>query len=86
VRAEFEYTIPYSDAEEMLRPMCDGNILYKVRHFVPYGSNIWQVDVYERLLEGIVLAEIELTNVDQQLTIPDWIGAEVSADPRYKKI
>ena len=86
VRIEFEYAIPYSDAEEMLRTMCDGNVLDKVRHLVPYGSNIWQVDVYEGLLEGIVVAEIELTNVDQQLTIPDWIGAEVSADPRYKKI
>ena len=86
MRAEFEYTIPYSDAEEMLRTMCDGNVLDKVRHLVPYGSNIWQVDVYEGLLEGIVLAEIELTNVDQQLTIPNWIGEEVSADPRYKKI
>ena len=86
MRAEFEYTIPYSDAEEMLHTMCDGNVLDKIRHFVPYASNIWQVDVYEGLLEGIVVAEIELTNVDQQLTIPDWIGAEVSADPRYKKI
>jgi adenylate cyclase len=34
VRTEFEYVIPYSDAEEMLRTMCDGNVLDKVRHFV----------------------------------------------------
>ena len=28
-RAEFEYAIPYSDAEEMLRTMCGGNVLDK---------------------------------------------------------
>jgi CYTH domain-containing protein len=86
VRTEFEYTIPYSDAQEILRIMCDGNVLDKARHFVPYATNIWQVDVYEGLLHGVILAEIELTDADQKLTLPDWIGEEVSADPRYRKI
>ena len=86
VRIEFEYAIPYSDAEEILRIMCDGNVLDKVRHFVPYAGNTWQVDVYEGLLDGVVLAEIELTDANQKLTLPDWIGAEVTADPNYRKI
>ena len=60
VRTEFEYAIPYSDAEEMLRTMCDGNVLDKVRHFVSHEGNNWHVDVYEGLLDGVVLAEIEL--------------------------
>jgi hypothetical protein len=29
---------------------------------------------------------IELTDADQKLTLPDWIGAEVTGDPRYRKI
>jgi CYTH domain-containing protein len=66
--------------------MCDGNVLDKVRHFVSHVGNTWQVDVYEGLLEGVVLAEIELTDADQKLTLPDWIGAEVTSDPRYRKI
>jgi adenylate cyclase len=86
VRTEFEYVIPYSDAEDMLRTMCDENVLDKVRHFVSCADAIWQVDVYEGLLEGVVLAEIELTDRDQKLTLPDWIGAEVTADPRYRKV
>ena len=86
MRNEFEYAIPLSDAEEMLHLMCDGNVLDKVRHFVPYAGNTWQVDVYEGLLDGVVLAEIELTDADEKLTLPDWIGAEVSADPGYRKI
>jgi CYTH domain-containing protein len=66
--------------------MCEGNVLDKVRHFILHASNTWQVDVYDGLLNGIVLAEIELTDVDQILTLPDWIGAEVTTDPRYRKI
>jgi len=65
--------------------MCGGYVLDKVRHFVSYASNTWQIDVYDGLLEGVVLAEIELTDADQNVTLPDWIGAEVSADPTYRK-
>jgi len=57
VRTEFEYVIPISDAEEMLRTMCEGNVLDKVRHVVSHASDTWEVDVYEGLLDGIVLAE-----------------------------
>jgi len=84
-RTEFEYVIPNSDAEEMLRIMCEGNVLEKVRHFVSHAGNTWQVDVYEGLLDGVVLAEIELTDAEQQLTLPDWIGVEVTADPSTEK-
>src|SRR5215468_814500 len=64
VRTEFEYVIPLADAEEMLRTMCEGHALDKVRHLVSHAGDIWQVDVYEGLLTGIVLAEIELANAD----------------------
>ena len=86
VRTEFEYAIPISDAEEMLRTMCEGHVLDKVRHLVSHASDTWEVDVYGGLLHGIVLAEIELTDADQKLILPDWIGAEVTADPSYKKV
>jgi len=85
LRKEIENEWLPSDAEEMLRIMCDGNVVDKVRHFVSHAGNTWQVDVYEGLLDGVVLAEIELTDADQKVILPDWIGAEVSADPRYRK-
>ena len=86
VRTEFEYAIPRSDAEEMLRTMCDGNVLDKVRHFVLHKGNNWHVDIYEGLLDGVILAEIELADAGQEYALPDWIGAEVTSDPRYRKV
>ena len=86
VRTEFEYAIPYSDAEEIFRTICDGEVLEKVRHFVPHDGMTWLVDAYEGILSGVVLAEIELAQADQVLKLPDWIGEEVTGDPMHRKI
>ena len=51
VRTEFEYEIPCADAEEILRTMCDGNVLNKIRHFVMHKDATWQVDVYDDILK-----------------------------------
>ena len=85
-RTEFEYSIPYSDAEEMLRTMCDGQILDKVRHLIIHAGAVWHVDVYEGILNGVVLAEVELQHANQKFELPDWVGEEVTGDPRYRKI
>jgi CYTH domain-containing protein len=85
-RTEFEYAIPYSDAMEMLRTMCDGRVLEKVRHVIPHAGTVWHIDVYEGILNGVVLAEIELQHADQLLDLPGWVGKEVTNDPMYRKI
>jgi len=85
-RTEFEYSIPYSDAEEMLRTMCDGQVLDKVRHLIIHAGAVWHVDVYECILHGVVLAEVELQRADQKFDVPGWVGEEVTRDPRYRKI
>ena len=86
IRTEFEYAIPYSDALEILQTMCDGRVLDKVRHFIPYAGSLWHVDVYEGIFSGVVLAEVELQHANQELDLPPWIGNEVTNDPRYRKL
>ena len=46
----------------------------------------WQVDVYGGILQGVVIAEIELKQEGQELILPRWIGKEVTGDSFYKKI
>jgi adenylate cyclase len=69
----------------MLRTLCDGPIIEKTRYLVPHDGLIWEVDVHEGALQGLVLAEIELEHEDLAFTLPEWIGREVTGDPRYKK-
>jgi CYTH domain-containing protein len=85
-RPEFEYAIPVSDAAEILRTMCDDRILEKVRHYVPHAGLTWEIDVYEGLLLGVVIAEVELDRAERVLELPDWVGAEITGDLRYTKI
>ena len=85
-RAEFEYGIPFSDAERMLSTICRGDTLEKQRFFVEDGDAVWHVDVYGGLLEGFVIAEIELKQEAEELALPRWIGREVTGDSYYRKI
>ena len=58
-RTEFEYEIPVSDAEELLK-MCIGYPVEKVRHRIPIGSHTWEVDVFSGENEGLVVASVGL--------------------------
>lgn len=84
-REEFEYEIPLADAERLLG-YCGENALTKVRHYIPAGDLTWEIDEYEGLLTGVILAEIEVSAIDQALDLPDWIGREVTAQSSYRKI
>jgi CYTH domain-containing protein len=66
--------------------MCDGHVLDKTRHLIIHAGAVWHVDVYEGILNGVVLAEVELQHANQKLDLPGWVGEEVTADPRFRKI
>ena len=85
-QAEFEYGIPIVDAERMLSTICQDDTLEKERFFVEDAGGTWHVDVYSGILEGVVIAEIELNHESQQLILPRWIGKEVTGDSFYRKI
>lgn len=84
-RQEFEYDIPLADAEALFR-LCGDMVLEKTRHIVPWHGHAWEVDVYHGVLEGVTIAEVELASETSTFVRPDWIGAEVTGDQRYKKI
>jgi adenylate cyclase len=81
-RAEFEYEIPMSDGAPLLA-LCDGDVVDKVRHRIDHAGLTWEVDVFHGANEGLVVAEVELESPDQPVDVPNWVGADVTADPRY---
>ena len=82
VRKEFEYEIPVADAEELLK-LCGEKILQKVRYKIEHAGKIWEVDIFEGRHAGLILAEVELNAPDEFVKIPDWVGEEVSGNPKY---
>mgnify|MGYP001454801787 FL=1 len=82
-RAEYEYEIPASEANEMLDDLCEQPIIEKNRYKVPLDDLIWEIDEFNGVNAGLIVAEVELESEDQEFTKPEWIGEEVSNDPRY---
>lgn len=81
-RSEFEYEIPLSDAEALLR-MCDGPLVEKLRHRVQHGAHTWEIDEFLGENRGLVVAEIELRGEAESFVRPPWLADEVTHDARY---
>ncbi|MBF2000422.1 MAG: CYTH domain-containing protein [Synechococcales cyanobacterium M58_A2018_015] len=82
-RSEFEYVIPLRDAAELLDTLCQRPLIEKIRYRIPQDGVVWEVDEFLGENAGLIVAEVELTDPEQPLLLPEWIGSEVSADPRY---
>lgn len=82
-RSEFEYAIPLTDAQAMLKELCQRPVIEKHRYRIPIGPVTWEVDEFLGENQGLILAEVELNHADQTVELPVWIGAEVTGDPRY---
>ena len=82
-RSEFEYEVPVADALAMLEELAQGPVIDKVRHLVPVGAHVWEVDVFAGDNAPLVMAEVELAGAEESFVRPDWAGAEVSDDQRY---
>ena len=81
-RSEYEYEIPVQDAQELLL-RCRKKEVEKTRYFVIHGDYTWEVDVFAGANKGLVVAELELSDENEDFDRPDWLGAEVSSDARY---
>jgi adenylate cyclase len=82
-RPEYEYTIPLEDAEELLDTLCLRPLIEKTRYVVEDAGMRWEVDEFEGENAGLIIAEVELAAADQPIHLPDWVGEEVTDDPRY---
>jgi adenylate cyclase len=82
-RCEYEYAIPKADAGNMLATLCDEAPIVKTRYLIEHAQKCWEVDVFHGANQGLIVAEIELKDEHEQLTLPDWIAEEVSRDVRY---
>ncbi len=61
-------------------------MLSKTRNYVPFRGFTWEVDVYEGILDGVVIAGVEIPDPDTEVALPEWVGAEITGDPTYRKI
>lgn len=85
-RDEYEYPIPLADAENMLKNLAVGPIIEKTRYLIQQDGLIWEIDEFFADNAGLVIAEVELSDEQQVIHLPDWVGQEVTHDVKYYNI
>lgn len=86
LRTEYEYRIPVGDAEAMLDKLCVRPLIDKTRYRIEHQGLIWELDEFEGENKGLLVAEVELDTENQSIELPDWVGEEVTGDPRYYNV
>ena len=81
-RFEWEKEISVSEAEALLR-ICEVGSIDKMRYEIPVGKHVFEVDEFFGSNAGLVVAEIELSEVNEAFIKPEWLGEEVTGDIRY---
>lgn len=81
-RFEWENEIPLAEAKNLIN-LCLPTPISKTRHLVNYKNQTFEIDVFHAENEGLIMAEIELENKEQEVILPDFIGQEVTNDARY---
>ncbi len=59
VRDEYEYPITVEDARELMTTAL-GIVIEKTRYTVDHEGFVWEVDVFDGIYRGLVVAEVEM--------------------------
>lgn len=83
-RSRFEWEQQISpDAAQKLLHLCELPLIAKKRYAIPVGSHIFEVDEFEGVNDGLVLAEVELQHEEEGFEKPAWLGREVTGIGKY---
>lgn len=81
-RFEWEKEITGEEALALME-LCEPGKVEKLRHRVPSGTHVFEVDEFRGENAGLVLAELELGSEEEPFEKPPWLGEEVTGRPEY---
>ena len=81
-RYEWEKEIPVNEVKELLE-ICEPGVIDKTRFLVDSGKHTFEVDEFYGDNEGLTVAEVELSDENEEFNKPEWLGEEVTGDAKY---
>ena len=78
---EFEYSIPQKDGETIMSNL--SNTIKKERFFLEIEKKSWIIDCFKEKNYPLEIAEIELSNEDEDLNLPSFISKEITGLKHY---
>ena len=73
---EFEYSIPQKDGEAIMSNLT--NTIKKERFFLEIEKKSWIIDCFKESNYPLEIAEIELSNEEEDLSLPSFISKEIT--------
>lgn len=81
-RYEWEKEINIEDAKQLML-LCREGVVTKIRHLITFKNHTFEVDEFLKDNSGLVIAEIELSNENENFERPEWLGKEVTGIKKY---
>ena len=78
---EFEYSIPRKDGETIMSNL--SNTIKKDRFYLEIEKKSWIIDCFKEKNYPLEIAEIELSNEDDDLILPSFISKEITGLKHY---
>ena len=78
---EFEYSIPRKDGEVIMSNL--SNTLKKERFYLEVEKKSWIIDCFKENNYPLEIAEIELSNEEEDLSLPSFISKEITGLKHY---
>ena len=78
---EFEYSIPRKDGEIIMSNL--SNKITKERFFLEVENKFWIIDCFKENNYPLEIAEIELSNEKENVTLPSFIAQEITGVKHY---
>jgi len=78
---EFEYSIPSKDGEIIMSNL--SNTIKKERFYLEVEKKSWIVDCFKEKNYPLEIAEIELSNEEEDLFLPSFISKEITGLTHY---
>ena len=78
---EFEYSIPIKDGETIMSNL--PNTIKKERFFLEVEKKSWIIDCFKENNYPLEIAEIELSNEEEDLSLPSFISKEITGITDY---
>jgi adenylate cyclase len=85
-RLEWEKEIDTSEAKALL-DLCEPYLIEKIRYVIPTEEGFYyEVDEFQGVNAGLIVAEIELPDENTTFKKPFWLGKEVTGMTKYYNV
>lgn len=79
---QIEHTIPLTAEEFSELSQLQGKRVRKIRHYYTENETLFEIDIFQDALEGLVLVDVEFISneVKAQFVAPSWFFADVTQE------